>query len=1603
MSNLYTSKPLNKPLKGGAINSNVGNFETINATSLKLETVNIAGLFEDGVLLNVLIEDSEINNTIIGLNGRNAAYFSAVDTSKDVTFNSDIYGTGLFWDSQNAQLYLQGSQGSFKVDGCSLLGNIEICRNDIMADNINGDINIIPNGGGTVYVKGPLYQQSSSGNFTSVLSNGGASFIVANDIVMYSSHGSALVTTLQDQEYSTINGDLSLNVDTGIQNTSIRNIQYSTGNISVTTFAANHLAIGNVVAISSGTLVGNYTVGSIISDTVFRLTSTSGNTNAIVTGGSLTKYPDNNILLNSKLYVKIPENTKITFGDTTNAVSGNTTGLLLQSSHSITLNPSSGNVIIPQSIPLQFGSSGNTRVEFDGTSLTATSDKVSINGELAKIDTTNTKFYDPILTVANFSSNAEDIKDRGIEFNYYDPTTHTQKLGWFGFRNSTKSFTFIPDAINNGEIITGTPGNFEYSGLSVNNINVLGSGVVDMNCGRIINVNTISGCSNNVTIAGSSNVTVYASNRIALSASTDILVPNNIPIKLGTSGSYIAETRLSNVVVASKENLEIITNSRGSIIIPVETQLSFDGTTSGTQKIVANTSGDLLIGSSKNIYLTTTGGNIIVPANTYLHFGSSAQNVVGNSAGVSLVSNSISSGINVIASSSVSLATSFGNVVVSSPADIDLFSQNVRLLEQKNLVFGVTGTTNSISTVSGGNLVVTGNSSNNFVITSFDSINLSSSRYVNIPTGTRLTTDPLSVIYTDTSRATYMINQSTSGSVNVSAKTTTLANTGGSLRVVNDNTSISSASFTLTGTDCIIDTDNVRIKDPIISIANYSQIDNKDRGIEYLQTTSSGSNLGWFGVKQSSGRFTYYSSATNDNEVITGTMGDIEAQNAFLRSGLTFTSQGNIDLACGRIVNANTITGCSGVLNLVGTTSVNITGANVNINATERVQIPSNVPMYFGTLSNISSDSAGNFSINSEKLNIASPISNIYSQDVNIQDPIVSLGGVTLPATNDLKDRGIEFKWNDSIAGKVGFFGYKNNLGRFVFIKSGTNTNEVFSGAYGDVQFNDAYVANVSLSNGEVSGIQKLSGGVVTIQATSGNVNISPATSGSVLLPYNIPLAFGSTSTSVSSTSTGNLTIKSEANTTILASTGSINLSTSEGVRLPGNVPIWIGTNNDTYILKDTSGNLNVSNSSGDINLTPKFSTGNIVIPPYNILSFGSTRNSVYSDGQQLVLNGYNGVGIISSSVTIGGNINIVGTLTATSTDFDLNKYILPLGTYQTLSITNISNASGTSGNVSITTNTLGNLNVGDTVTLKNTGSVPSIDGDYVITKINGPTSFNINASSITTEGTVGSLKSNLTTFQGKDVGIQVNYWSTTGSVAPSTTAGSVGYKTGFFGFKDNVERWSFYSNATISNNVVSGGLGDIEVNKVYTTKMSGFGLDGNISAGSNTISGTSFQIGGGSVNNTPVGSAVASTGRFTTLTNTVQASLTNVALQSNLSYSFERYTLSSVALQYRSPSDSVIVSMFSVSGTSYTTSSGTMPSTNIPDGTLKILVCSSMGTGCSHTIFFGAGKILTPNPLNVSGTPSKLIFKRKSQSAQLLWDSVQSAWILLGSGCYVE
>ena len=77
----------------------------------------------------------------------------------------------------------------------------------------------------------------------------------------------------------------------------------------------------------------------------------------------------------------------------------------------------------------------------------------------------------------------------------------------------------------------------------------------------------------------------------------------------------------------------------------------------------------------------------------------------------------------------------------------------------------------------------------------------------------------------------------------------------------------------------------------------------------------------------------------------------------------------------------------------------------------------------------------------------------VNSTVTTLDDPIFTLGGDTAPASDDNKDRGIEFRWHDGATAKVGFFGYDDSSSKFTFVPDATNSSEVISGTAGNVIF----------------------------------------------------------------------------------------------------------------------------------------------------------------------------------------------------------------------------------------------------------------------------------------------------------------------------------------------------------------------------------------------------------------------------------------------------------------------------------------------------------------------------------------------------------------------
>lgn len=1650
MSN-YSAKSSQKPLKGKTTISNSGIFNTLTANSLILENISITGVYENGIFNSVTINNGNISNTPIGTDGPSSAFFTTLTTSQEVNFLGASLSDYVSWD------YLTGVfsiGGELKVNGCSYFDNIEICVNTISATNTDGDINIVPNRYGQVFINGPITNISTTGNFNSTILNGSYNVSSYSGVSIGSSHSTTSISSYSDQNLRTINGDINLETELGNGIKVISSVALissgSAGGLYNLSSSFNHnLRVGDTITINGtgyNQLNGTYKINNIVDDLHF--TFTSGNL-SVTSGssGTFTKQSSNNINLLAGKYVTIPKNIPLVFGSSTSvgsSITGDTySNLIISSDSNIDLNPSNGSINIPQSTNLYFGpsritsgsigvttsnasyTSGGT-VTFDGQYLNLYSNSIRNTGALTRIDSTNTKFYDPILTLADYSLVANDLLDRGIEFKYCSSTTSS--LGWFGYKNDLNAFTFLTNATNNNEIITGSTGDFVIGNLSIKgDISLDGSKTVDVNCGLVKNVNTLTGCGHTLNINGSSSsatsgtVNISTSN-ILLNAYNNISIPNNIPLIFNgnssgnTNGSsYLATTTTGELLMVGYNNIRLNPSSGNSsgtsfLIVPTNTQLSLNGSTDGTSIITCDTSGNTIMKSPADTLISTS--NLIIPLSTNLKFGDSSKVIYGLSNSLNIISSVVT---NLTSLNNTNILSSIGNVNVLAPnGDIVLNTTygNIKIPQNINFMLGTIGSLSGNVTESTGTLYLIGSTSGGISnvdlnVSNIRNILLSAGSSVGIPNNIPLLLgDNSSIINYNTSGITSFINSATNGTLIINSDTISLTssnlniNASGTSNISTNNMTLLTSNLTINGnstgetiSNTLINTADLNIRDPNIVIAYTGSGSNGsilvDKGILYNTNTSGA--LGWFGVKTATNRFTYYTSATNSNNIISGVPGDFQVGNLYVDQDMSIN--GDINLNCKKLTNVNTISSCSG--------DITITSNNIYLSASSSVQIPYSSYLLFGTAgSSVSGDTYGNLNLNTSNaagtifingnLQVNGTTTNVYSTITNIQDPIISIGGVSGPLVNDAKDRGIEFKWAASGNTKTGFFGYQSATDRFVFIPDGTNIYEVYYGSYGSVQFNNGYFNNLDISsNGSTSGssifgVNNIYSNTLgnTLNVNSNNINLN----GNTNIPYNKNIYFGSTVNSIS--------VPSNTSGTIVT-TDKLSLNVSNSIYVNGTTPIYYGTDGNIYTSRDTNGNYVISNTTGSLILN---SSNSINILDRIPINFGSTSDQIYSDNQQLFLIGYNGVNISAGSINLGGNVNITGSLTGISSDIDLNRYILPLGTEQRLVINNI--ITNTSGNVQISVNIPSYLIVNDVVTITNSNSVPDINGTWNVVNIINPTTFTINkVATITTIGNNGICSTKLTVNQGKDVGIQVNYWSTTAN--SMSTSGSINYKTGFFGYKLSSQNWVFYNNATISNNVVTNGdLGDITINKLNTNRISGFILDGNITAGSNAVVGSNFIISGGSIDSTPIGNTIAQSARFSTLSNTVSANLENVTLLSNLMYSFERYTTSSI-LQNRNPSTNVVVSFVSVSGVSFN-SYGTLGNTGISDGQVKTIACSAMGDNCTYTIHVGAGNLIAPNISNNNLQPSKLQFNRSGQSVQMIFDATLSAWLILGRGCSI-
>ncbi len=395
-----------------------------------------------------------------------------------------------------------------------------------------------------------------------------------------------------------------------------------------------------------------------------------------------------------------------------------------------------------------------------------------------------------------------------------------------------------------------------------------------------------------------------------------------------------------------------------------------------------------------------------------------------------------------------------------------------------------------------------------------------------------------------------------------------------------------------------------------------------------------------------------------------------------------------------------------------------------------------------------------------------------------------------------------------TVAGGVGFATHLN-VGGNVDIDLDLNVDG------GDITTN---LTAFNLLNANATTVNAFGAGTsIVIGATTGIATIRNAT---LSVPNATTLNLGATSsaTSVTFPSTPNTSFVSIAATTNATTTTSGALRVAGGVGIVSDV--YIGgilnvTGNQSGTSLTLTGNLQVDgnttlgNASGDvvtitgsINHTgPLSNTGGVTIDNIGIKSNVISTKS--GGGNILYIDPYPDGLSNEGIVIVKGNLQVDGTTTKVdSSSVTVNGSIISLGDVTSNRTVVVAVASGVS---TITLDSVVGINTGDIISgnaaLPNSGltTITAYNTSTKIVTITGTTSSGITS---TTQLIVTHAYDTNT-----DRGIAFDY---------NTGVGLANQKTGFFGYDDSTGYFTYVPDASISNSVVTGTKGSLDIGALY-------------------------------------------------------------------------------------------------------------------------------------------------------------------------------------------
>lgn len=255
-----------------------------------------------------------------------------------------------------------------------------------------------------------------------------------------------------------------------------------------------------------------------------------------------------------------------------------------------------------------------------------TSNNVTIGGNLVVQGTTTTiesviaTVQDPILLIGGENPPlVDDNKDKGIEFRWHDGST--AKTGFFGFQDSNGKFTFIPDAGNVGEVISGNPGDILFNDAEF-------TGDVAVNGGDITTTsaifNLVDDTATTVNFAG---------------AAIDVQIGSNLGVTTINNDVDIVGDRLSTQATSftAFDTPETISFGAAATDIGI-------GSSTGTTRVYNNldVSGDIQVFGGDLIVSGTTVFNLANTTATTINFGGNATDIqIGSATGTTNVNNNL--------------------------------------------------------------------------------------------------------------------------------------------------------------------------------------------------------------------------------------------------------------------------------------------------------------------------------------------------------------------------------------------------------------------------------------------------------------------------------------------------------------------------------------------------------------------------------------------------------------------------------------------------------------------------------------------------------------------------------------------------------------------------------------------------------------------------------------------------------------------------------------------------------------------------------------------------------------------------------------------------